>query len=99
MTELSAERARVQGEQGAALRDVDGRTYAGASVALSTLTLTALEVCVAMAVSSAARGVEAVVVHGGEVSAGDQALIREFGGAGVPIHLIGSSVSPYTIFA
>ena len=72
MTDLSAEdaklvtlaratMARTGAAEGAAVRDLDGRTYAAARVSLSHLTLSALEVCVAMAVSSGARGLEAVV--------------------------------------
>ena len=72
-TELSAEdaklvtlaratRARARAEEGAAVRDLDGRTYAAASVRLEHLTLSALEVCVAMALASAAAGLEAAVV-------------------------------------
>ena len=55
-------RARTGARQGAAVRDTDGRTYAAASVALASLELSALQVAVAMAVSSGARGLEAAVV-------------------------------------
>ena len=44
------------------MRDLDGRTYAAATVALPSLSLTALEVCVAMAIASGSRGLEAAVV-------------------------------------
>lgn len=75
MTELDAEdaklvtlarsaRARNAAEQGAAVRDTDGRTYVATSVALPSLSLTALQVAVAMAVSSGAAGLEAAVVLG-----------------------------------
>jgi hypothetical protein len=57
-------RARTGAEQGAAVRDTDGRTYVAATVALPSLSLSALQVAVAMAVSSGALGLEAAVVLG-----------------------------------
>jgi len=57
-------RARTRGAQGAAVRDTDGRTYVAATVALPSLQLSALQVAVAMAVSSGALGLEAAVVLG-----------------------------------
>jgi hypothetical protein len=57
-------RARTGAAQGAAVRDGDGRTYVATSVALPSLALTALQVAVAMAVSSGAPGLEAAVVIG-----------------------------------
>lgn len=61
-------RARTGAAQGAAVRDADGRTYVAASVDLPSLALSALQVAVAMAVSSGAPGLEAAVVLGGESS-------------------------------
>jgi hypothetical protein len=61
-------RARTRAAQGAAVRDTDGRTYVAATVALPSLSLSALQVAVAMAVSSGALGLEAAVVLGEEVS-------------------------------
>jgi hypothetical protein len=57
-------RARTRAAQGAAVRDGDGRTYVAATVALPSLSLSALQVAVAMAVSSGAAGLEAAVVLG-----------------------------------
>lgn len=76
MTELPAEDAKLVvlargamgrsvASQGAAVRDQDGRTYAGAPVALTALSLTALQAAVAAAVSSGATGLEAAVLVGG----------------------------------
>ncbi|MGX7680642.1 cytidine deaminase [Jatrophihabitans sp. DSM 45814] len=62
VTLARATRARSSARQGAAVRDTDGRTYAAASVALPSLELSALQVAVAMAVSSGAPGLEAAVV-------------------------------------
>jgi hypothetical protein len=58
-------RGRAAANQGAAVRDADGRTYAAATVALPSLQLTALQAAVAIAVASGADGLEAVVVVGG----------------------------------
>ena len=76
MTELDAEDAklvtlargamgRAEASSGAAVRDLDGRTYAGAPVTLDALALTALQAAVAAAVSSGATGLEAAVLVGG----------------------------------
>lgn len=46
--------ARAEAPSGAAVRDGDGRTYAGADVRTATLTLTGLQVAVASAISSGA---------------------------------------------
>ena len=78
--------ARTGAAEGAAVRDLDGRTYAAGAVTLDHLSLTALEVCVAMAVSSGAAGLEAVVRLGGE-AAPDLSAVHELGGPGVVVHL------------
>lgn len=62
VTLAKATRARAGAAQGAALRDADGRTFAAASVELPSLRLSAAQVCVAMAIASGSRGVEALVV-------------------------------------
>lgn len=64
VTLARATRARVGAAQGAAVRDEMGRTYAGASVALHSLELSAVQVCVAMAVASGSRGIAACVLLG-----------------------------------
>jgi hypothetical protein len=82
-----ATRTRTGGPEGAALRDLDGRTYAGASVDLPSLQVSAVGVVIAMALSSGAKGAEAVVVLGDDdVAAGDLAALRDFAGSGVPVH-------------
>jgi hypothetical protein len=71
-------RARTGAVQGAAVRDTDGRTYVAASVALPSLQLSALQVAVAMAVSSGAAGLEAGVVLGDEpADEPGEAAVRE----------------------
>ena len=62
-------RARTGVAEGAAVRDTDGRTYVGTTVALPSLSLTALQAAVAAAVASGATGLEAAAV----VTAGDGA--------------------------
>ena len=82
-----ATRARTRAAEGAALRDLDGRTYAGATVDLPSLQVSAVGVVIAMAVSSGAQGAEAVVVLAdAQVSESDLAALRDFAGSGVPVH-------------
>ncbi|PSL06935.1 hypothetical protein CLV30_102324 [Haloactinopolyspora alba] len=84
-------RARGSGVEGAAVRDADGRTYAGADVALTSLSLSALQVAVAMAASSGARGLEAAaVVTTAGVDDIDVAVVADLGGPGVPVHAAGA---------
>lgn len=80
-----ATRARTGAAQAAAVRDLDGRTYAGAAVDLSSLQLSGVQVCVAMAVASGSKGLEAVVTVGRAASEADLALIDEYAGASVPV--------------
>ncbi|HEY0487778.1 MAG TPA: cytidine deaminase [Mycobacteriales bacterium] len=62
VTLARSSRARTGAAEGAAVRDTDGRTYAAVTVALPSLALSALQVAVAMAVSSGAEGLEAAAV-------------------------------------
>ena len=82
-------RARTGAAQGACVRDTDGRTYAGATITQPSLRLSALQVAVAMAVSSGARGLEAVAVLGEHDAADDAdlSLVRDFAGGGVTVLL------------
>jgi cytidine deaminase len=89
LTLARATRARTSAAEGAAVRDTDGRTYAAATVDLPSLQLTAVQVCIAMAFASGSRGLEAVVLLSDavELSAPDEAVIEEFGGDSVVVHL------------
>jgi hypothetical protein len=89
VTLARATRARTGAAEGAAVRDSDGRTYAGATVSLPSLELSAIQVCVAMAVASGSRGLEAAVVlgEGTELAATDRAVLSDFGGDDVVVHL------------
>jgi len=81
-------RARTRAAEGAAVRDGDGRTYAAATVDLPSLQVSAVGVCVAMAVSSGSRGLEAVVVltDADAVAEVDLTVVRDFAGGGVVVH-------------
>ncbi|MGC4932817.1 cytidine deaminase [Gordonia sp. DT30] len=72
-------RGRAQSPTGAAVRDGDGRTYAGADVATTTLTLSALQVALATALSSGANTFEAAVIVGGAVDDPGRATLAEIG--------------------
>ncbi len=75
--------ARAEAASGAAVRDADGRTYAGAPVALATLVLTALQAAVVAAVSSGATGLEAALLVGGAVDDPGVAAVHELSGDAV----------------
>jgi len=82
-------RARTGAAEGACVRDTDGGTYAAATVDLPSLQLSAVQVAVAMAVSSGARGLEAAAVVGEatEPHDADLAAVRDLGAAGVTLFL------------
>lgn len=82
-------RARTRAAEGAAVRDLDGRTYAAATVDLPSLRLSALQVAVAMAATSGARGLEAAVVltEATVPASDDVAAVRDLAGAEVPVHV------------
>ena len=89
VTLARATRARTGAAEGAAVRDRDGRTYAGATVSLPSLELSAVQACVAMAVAGGSRGIEAAVVltDAIEPAAPDLAVLADLGGAEVVVHL------------
>jgi hypothetical protein len=88
VTLARATRARTRAAEGAAVRDADGRTYAAATVDLPSLQVSAVGVCVAMAVASGAQGLEAAVLltGAGSVTDADLAALRDLGGTGVVVH-------------
>lgn len=90
LTLARSSRARRGVPAGAAVRDADGRTYAASDVDLPSLKLTALEVAVAMAVSSGAAGVEAAaVVTSDEPGEVDVRAVADLGGPGIAVHVAG----------
>ncbi|TAK69058.1 MAG: cytidine deaminase [Actinomycetota bacterium] len=84
-------RARVDAAEGAAVRDETGRTYSAATVGLTSLALSALQLAVAQAIAAGARGIEAaaVVTAAASVPPTDLAVLREAGGTDVPVLLAG----------
>lgn len=66
LTLARAAKARVGADEGAAVRDGDGRSYTGVAVAQPSFRLSALQMAVASALASGASKLEAaVVVTGG----------------------------------
>lgn len=88
ITLARAARARTAATQGAAVRDTEGRTYAATSVDLTSLRLSAVQLAVAMAVSSGAPGLEAVALVGAEsLAETDRAVVTDLGGSGIVVWL------------
>ena len=85
-------RARNGAAEGAAVRDLDGRTYNASTVSLPSLKLTALQAAVAAAVSSGAEGLEAAVVvtEDTAVDAESLAAVRDLAPTG-PVFLANTS--------
>ena len=81
-------RGRTGAPEGAAVRDTDGRTYVAAGVELSSLHLSALQVAVAMAVSSGALGLEAAVVFGPDPADEPGVAALHDVAPGAPVHHI-----------
>ncbi|WP_344598501.1 cytidine deaminase [Actinomadura vinacea] len=83
ITLARAARARAGAAEGAAVRDETGRTYSATTVDLPSLKLTALQVAVAMAVSSGAEDLEAaaVVTAGETAGPSDVSAVRDLGPA------------------
>ncbi|MDL9935505.1 cytidine deaminase [Gordonia sp. ABSL1-1] len=69
--------ARAEVPSGAAVRDGDGRTYAGADVDTATLKLTGLQVALATALASGARSFEAAVLVNADPDDPGLATLRE----------------------
>ncbi|GAA0584568.1 cytidine deaminase [Actinomadura livida] len=90
ITLARAARARSGAPEGAAVRDETGRTYAGTSVDLPSLKLSALQVAVAMAVSSGAGDLEAaaVVTAADAPAPSDLTTVRDLG-AKAPVLVAG----------
>jgi hypothetical protein len=82
VTLARAARARNSTPEGAAVRDDTGRTYVATSVALPSLTLSAVQAVVVIAMASGASALEAValVTPAAELSASDVRVAAEVGG-------------------
>jgi hypothetical protein len=81
-------RARINAIEGAAVRDSDGRSYAAAAVTLPSMTLSALQLAVANAVSAGAARLEAaaVVTEASTIDDPGLAAVRDLA-ATAPVHL------------
>lgn len=87
-------RARIGSSTGAAVRDDTGRTYAAADVPLASLPVSALDMAVAQAWISGARGLEAAAVVLGDPTAPvDTTVVAEAAGSAVPIYVCGADGS------
>lgn len=84
-------RVRTRANEGAAVRDDTGRTYAACTVSLPSLNLTALQAAVATAVASGATALEAaaVVTESGSLDASSLGAVLDLGGSGTPVFLSG----------
>jgi hypothetical protein len=89
VTLARSSRARTQAEHGAAVRDQDGRTYVASTVALPSLHVDALDLAVAMAVSSGATGIEAAALVGETVPEPvvDGTAVHDVSGHGITVYL------------
>lgn len=98
VTLSKASRARVRAAEGAAVRDLDGRTYTAATVDLPSLQISALALAVAQAVSSGARGLEAAAIatDAETVRDADLAAVRDLGGGAVPVFVADPAGNPRT---
>jgi hypothetical protein len=86
--------ARSQAKEAACLRDTDGRTYAGSSVDLPHLQLSAIAVAIVTAASSGAPGLAAVALAGpSDPSDDDLALIKDLPGKRVVVWSVDASGS------
>jgi hypothetical protein len=101
VTLARATRARTGAAEGAAVRDADGRTYAAATVDLPSLRVSALGTCVAMAVASGSKGLEAAVLltAADAVRDADLAALRDLGGPGVVVHRTDPRGTPVSTLA
>lgn len=96
VTLARAARARIGALEGAAVRDQDGRTYAAATVALPSLTLSALQLAVATAVAAGARTLEAaaVVTEASTVDTAGYAAVRDLSEK-APVHAARPDGTPF----
>ena len=96
VTLARAARARIGAIEGAAVRDEDGRTYAAATVALPSLSLTALQAAVAAAVADGVSTLEAaaVVTEASTVDVGGYAAVRDLS-ASAPVHAATPDGKPF----
>ncbi|MGH3423161.1 MAG: cytidine deaminase [Nocardioidaceae bacterium] len=96
VTLAKATRARAGAREGAAVRDLDGRSYTASTVDLPSVQISALSLAVAMAVSSGARGLEAAAVSTADLEV-DLAAVRDLGGTGVRVICVDEGGTPQQV--
>lgn len=89
VTLARSSRARTQAVHGAAVRDQDGRTYVASTVSLPSVHVDALDLAVAMAVSSGAGGIEAAALVGEMTPEPivNGTAVRDVSGHGIKVYL------------
>ena len=89
ITLARSSRARTGAQHGAAVRDQDGRTYAASTVVLPSMRFDALDLAVAMAISSGAKGIEAaaLVAERNPEPIVDGTAVRDLSGNGINIYI------------
>lgn len=95
VTLARAARGRIGAAEGAAVRDTDGRTYVGTTVALPSLNLSALQLAVAAAVASGATGLEAaaLVTEAAQADEAGRAAVADLTAA-APVIVAGPDGTP-----
>lgn len=82
-------RARTGAQHGAAVRDQDGRTYSASTVVLGSMRFDALDLAVAMAVSSGSKAIEAaaLVAERHPEPIVDGTAVRDLSGPGINVYI------------
>lgn len=91
-------RARVAALEGAAVRDGDGRTYTGVTIALPSFGLSALQLAVAVAVAAGAVTLEAaaLVTEASTLNSADATAVRHLA-ASAPIYLADATGQAFAV--
>lgn len=89
ITLARSSRVRTNAQHGAAVRDQDGRTYTASTVVLPSLRFDALDLAVAMAVSSGAKHIEAaaLVAERHPEPIVDGTAVRDVSGRGINVYI------------
>jgi len=91
-------RARIAALEGAAVRDGDGRTYTGVTIALPSYGLGALQLAVAAAVAAGAGTLEAaaLVTEASTLDSADAAAVRDLSGS-APVYLADATGKAFAV--
>lgn len=101
ITLAKAARARIGATEGAAVRDTTGRSYTGATVALTSVNQSAVELAVATAYASGATGLEAAALISAEGAIDQKSLtvINELGQGPVQTYVCDESGEVMAVIA